>query len=76
MAHSSGGQTFVLCSIAIATGAHIRVGFEDSPFLPHKPQPWSSAEYVEWAATMARLNGRQPATSAQARDMLGLLPAP
>ena len=35
LTHSSGSQTFVLCSIAIATGAHIRVGFEDSPFLPH-----------------------------------------
>ncbi len=76
LAHSSGSQTFVLCSIAIATGAHIRVGFEDSPFLPNNPQPVSNAQYVEWAVTMARLNGREPATPAQAREMLGLLPAP
>jgi 3-keto-5-aminohexanoate cleavage enzyme len=76
LTHSSGSQTFALCSIAIATGAHIRVGFEDSPFLPHKPQPTSNAEYVEWAVTLARLNGREPATPARARQILSLLPAP
>ncbi len=75
LAHSSMEQTFVLCSIAIATGAHIRVGFEDSPFLPNNRQPRSNAEYIEWAATMARMNGREPATPEQAREMLGLLPA-
>ncbi|HZA23148.1 MAG TPA: 3-keto-5-aminohexanoate cleavage protein [Dehalococcoidia bacterium] len=76
LAHSSGSQTFVLCGIAIATGAHIRVGFEDSPFLPHQPLPRSNAEYVEWAVTLARLQGREPASSSQAREILGLLPAP
>ncbi|MCH8282102.1 MAG: 3-keto-5-aminohexanoate cleavage protein, partial [Chloroflexi bacterium] len=33
LAHSSGSQTFVIAGIAVATGAHIRVGMEDSPFL-------------------------------------------
>jgi 3-keto-5-aminohexanoate cleavage enzyme len=76
LAHSSGSQTFVLCSIAVATGAHIRVGFEDSPFLLHNPVPRSNAEYVEWAVTLARLQGREPASPGQAREILGLLPAP
>ena len=31
LVHSSGRQTFVLGAIAVATGAHIRVGFEDCP---------------------------------------------
>jgi 3-keto-5-aminohexanoate cleavage enzyme len=75
LAHSSGSQTFVIAAIAIATGAHIRVGFEDSPFLPNNPSPHSNAEYVEWAVTLARLHGREPATPAQARELLGLLPA-
>lgn len=75
LAHSSGSQTFVLCSVAIATGAHIRVGFEDSPFLPNNPMPASNAQYIEWAVTMARLGGREPATPEEAREMLGLLPA-
>ena len=76
LAHSSMGQTFPLCAIAIATGAHVRVGFEDSPFLPNNPQPSSNAQYIEWAVTMARLHGREPATPEQAREMLGLLPYP
>jgi uncharacterized protein (DUF849 family) len=76
LAHSSMGQTFPLCAIAIATGAHIRVGFEDCPFLPNNPQPTSNAQYIEWAVTMARLNGREPATPQQAREILGLIPFP
>ena len=74
LAHSSREQTFVIAGIAIATGAHIRVGFEDSPFLPNNPSPNSNAQYVDWAVTMARYQGREPATSAQVRQVLGLLP--
>lgn len=74
LAHSSGDQTFIIAGIAIATGAHIRVGFEDSPFLPNNPAPTSNAQYIEWAVTMARHQGREPATPAQAREILGLLP--
>ena len=74
LAHSSGEQTFVIAGIAVATGAHIRVGMEDSPFLPGNPTPRSNAEYVEWAVNLARLQGREPATPSQAREILGLLP--
>ncbi len=75
LSHSSGDQTFVIAVIAIATGAHIRVGFADCPFLPNNPSPTSNAQYVDWAVTMARHQGREPATPAQAREILGLLPA-
>lgn len=75
LAHSSGSQTFVIAGIAVATGAHIRVGMEDSPFLPGNPTPRTNAEYVEWAVNLARLQGREPATPPQAREILGLLPA-
>ena len=74
LAHSSGSQTYVIAGIAVATGAHIRVGMEDSPFLPGNPTPRSNAEYVEWAVSLARLQGREPATPSQAREILGLLP--
>ena len=47
---------------------------EDSPFLPGNPTPRSNAEYVEWAVNLARLQGREPATPSQAREILGLLP--
>ena len=75
LAHSAGMQTFQLCSIAVATGAHIRVGFEDSPSLPMEEQPKSNASYVEWAVAMANLHGRTPMTTEEARQYLGLLPA-
>ena len=74
IAHSSGPHTFTIGALAIATGAHLRVGFEDSPRLPNNAQPRSSAEFIEWAATLARFHGREPATPAQARQILGLLP--
>ena len=74
IAHSSGPQTFTIVALAIATGAHVRVGFEDSPRLPNDPQPKSSADFVEWAVTMARSLGREPATPSRAREMLKLLP--
>ena len=75
LAHSNGDQTFVIGAIAIATGAHLRVGMEDSPFLPNDPCPTSNAKYIEWAVNMARALGREPATPEQAREILGLLPA-
>ena len=76
LVHSSGRQTFVLAAIAVATGAHIRVRFEDSPSLPNKDAPISNAEYVDWTVTLSQLHGREPASPFQARDILGLLPAP
>ena len=75
LAHSSGAQTFLIASMAIATGAHIRVGFADSLFLPNNPMPKSNGEYVDWAVTMSLLHGREPATPTQARKILGFLPA-
>ena len=74
--HSSGLLTFEIVAIAIATGAHVRVGFEDSPWLPNNPEPKSSADHVEWAVTLAQMHGREPTTPAQAREILGLIPKP
>jgi len=74
--HSSGLLTFEIVALSIATGAHVRVGFEDTPWLPNNSQPRSSADHVEWAVTMSRLHGREPATPAQAREILDLIPKP
>ena len=76
IAHGSGLQTFEIVSLAIATGAHVRVGFEDSPSLPNNPHPRSSADHVEWAVGMSRLHGREPATPSQAREILKLISKP
>lgn len=72
--HGSGATTYTTAALAMAAGAHVRVGFEDSPFLPNNPQPASNAAYVEWAVTMARMLGREPITSEEARELLGIAP--
>ena len=76
VAHGNGLLTFGIVALAIATGAHVRVGFEDSPWLPNNPQPRSNADLVEWAVTMSRLHGREPATPAQARENFNLIAKP
>ncbi len=76
IAHGGEMETFTIVALAITTGAHVRVGFEDSPSLPNNPQPRSNAEFVDWAVTMARLQGREPATPSEAREILKLLPPP
>ena len=73
VAHGSGLDTFRTCALAMATGAHVRVGFEDSPALPTNDSPTSNAEFVEWAVQLARLHGREPMTPRQARTALGLI---
>lgn len=71
-AHGSGMDTFRTVGLAMATDAHVRVGFEDSPTLPTNDAPRSNAEFVEWAVQLARLHGREPMTPARARQVLGL----
>ena len=74
LAQSSGSQTFGIAAIAIATGAHMRVGFEDSPFFPNDPSPRSNAGYTDWAVAMAWQHGGEPATPAQTREILAGIP--
>lgn len=72
IAHGGGRHTFPLAAVAIATGAHVRVGFEDSPSLPDDPEPDSNAHFVEWAVRIARSLGREPMSPAEARPLLGV----
>lgn len=72
IAHGSGLHAFTIAAMAIAMGDHVRIGFEDSPRLPTNAMPRSNADLVEWAVTVARLHGREPATPSQARALLRL----
>ncbi|MGZ4430580.1 MAG: 3-keto-5-aminohexanoate cleavage protein [Gaiellales bacterium] len=57
---------------ALAAGGHVRCGFEDQVELaPGRPAA-SNAELVERVVGVAALAGRQPATPAAARAILGL----
>jgi 3-keto-5-aminohexanoate cleavage enzyme len=71
-AHGIEDSVFTIASLAIATGAHVRVGFEDRATLVDSSLATSSADFVSWAVQVARAHGREPATPQEARRLIGL----
>jgi 3-keto-5-aminohexanoate cleavage enzyme len=61
-----------LHSMAIAMGGHVRVGWEDNPYLPDGSLASSNAELVEVVVRMAGEIGRPVATPAEARRISGV----
>jgi 3-keto-5-aminohexanoate cleavage enzyme len=61
---------------AIAMGGHVRVGWEDNPYLPDGSLAESNAQLVEVAVSLARAIGRSVATPAEARAIAGPPVAP
>jgi uncharacterized protein (DUF849 family) len=72
IAHGIEDSVFTIASLAIATGAHVRIGFEDRATLADGSLARSSAAFVTWAVSVARAHGREPATPQEARQILGL----
>ena len=72
VAHGIEDSVFTIAGLAIATGAHVRVGFEDRATLVDGSLAQSSADFVTWAVNLARAHGREPATPREARPLLGL----
>jgi 3-keto-5-aminohexanoate cleavage enzyme len=71
-AHGIEDSVFTIAGLAIATGAHVRVGFEDRATLIDGSLARSSADFVSWAVQVARAHGREPATPQDARRLIGL----
>ena len=67
-----GRHQSAMAMLAIAMGGHVRVGFEDNIYLSKGVLADSNARFVERVVRMAREIGRQPATVAQAREILHL----
>jgi 3-keto-5-aminohexanoate cleavage enzyme len=65
-----------MAELALGLGGHVRVGLEDNLFVSKGVLARGSAELVERAVAMARKAGREPATPAQARALLGIAPRP
>jgi 3-keto-5-aminohexanoate cleavage enzyme len=63
---------FQAAMCAAAMDGHIRVGLEDNTKLPNGQLAKGSWEQVEWAAKVARIVNREPATPAETRKMLNL----
>lgn len=57
-------------------GGHIRVGFEDSPFLSNGQRAQNNIELVEDAVEQAQKAGRTVVRAARAREIIGLRPLP
>jgi 3-keto-5-aminohexanoate cleavage enzyme len=67
---------WLLMPVAIALGGHVRVGWEDNPYMPDGSLSKTNAEQVEVAVQMAKVAGREVATAAEARKIMGLDPRP
>ena len=69
-----GRYEFPLAMLAIIDGGHVRVGFEDNVYLSKGVLAKSNGELVEKVVRMAKEMGREIATPAEARQILGLKP--
>jgi 3-keto-5-aminohexanoate cleavage enzyme len=65
-------QQFQAALCAAAMGGHIRVGLEDNIRMPDGRLAKGSWEQVEWAAKLARLINREPATPDETRKIFNL----
>jgi 3-keto-5-aminohexanoate cleavage enzyme len=61
-----------LHALVIAVGGHVRVGWEDNPYLPDGALAGTNAELVEVAVRMAETVGREVATPDEAREIAGV----
>ncbi|HSV80000.1 MAG TPA: 3-keto-5-aminohexanoate cleavage protein [Ramlibacter sp.] len=61
-----------LMAMAISMGGHIRVGYEDNPYLNPGELADSNARLVDKAVQFARMLGREVASAEEARQIIGL----
>ena len=63
-----------IAAATIIMGGHVRVGFEDSVYMEKGVLAKSNGEMVAKVVEMAKMLGREVATPAEAREILGLAP--
>ena len=63
-----------MAAAGIAMGGNVRVGFEDNLYLSRGILAKSNGELVEKVVRLAKELGREVATPAEAREILGLKP--
>lgn len=61
-----------LIPTVIALGGHVRVGWEDNPYLPDGTLAEHNAQLVETVVRIAQGIGREIATPAEAREIVGI----
>jgi 3-keto-5-aminohexanoate cleavage enzyme len=65
-------QQWRILALALATGGHVRVGWEDNPYLPDGTLARSNAQLVDEVVKLARIMNREPASAEEARQIIGL----
>jgi uncharacterized protein (DUF849 family) len=68
----AGAQQMKLGAVSAQMGGHVRVGLEDSLFIERGVLASSNAQQVEKMRGILETQGNEVATSAEAREMLGL----
>ena len=66
-----GGSDLRMSVLAMNMGGHVRAGFEDNLFYRPGEPATSNAQLIERLVRIARELGREPASPAEARQMLG-----
>lgn len=69
--HAQGARAFTK---ALDLGGHVRIGFEDGPFLSSGRRATSNAELVADVVAAAKAVGRKVADPGRAREILGIRP--
>lgn len=69
-----GRHAFTLAAAAIVMGGNVRVGFEDNLYLERGVLAKSNGELVAKVVRLAKELGREVASPAEAREILGLKP--
>ena len=67
-----GRYEFPMVTMGILMGGHVRVGFEDNVYLEKGVLAKTNGELVEKVVRIAKELGREIATPAEAREILGL----
>ena len=67
-----GPNAFPMLAQALLLGGHVRVGLEDNYYLERGVKAPHNAALVEKAVTIMRSLGAEPATAAEAREILGI----
>lgn len=65
-------QQWTMIAAALALDGNIRVGLEDNFYLPNGEMATSNGDLVDAAVTMVRQLGKEPASVAETRAILGL----
>jgi 3-keto-5-aminohexanoate cleavage enzyme len=65
-------EQWTMVAASAALGGNVRVGFEDNFYVPSGEMASSNGELVEAAAAIVRMQGREVAGPAQARQLLSL----